>query len=142
MHLLNSCSCQKNVNQARVLNIQIYNHFHNILRLFDVLPNFPFTPCETKRNYQKQTWYIRVASRVTKRLKTQDLRKLGKVKKISKLYGIQPQYPVFLPKLKFCRYSTEKQKLKLPRISLFHVKARVCLKYFVNDCRIKDRKIM
>ena len=24
-----------------------YNHFHNILRLFDVLPNFPFTTSET-----------------------------------------------------------------------------------------------
>ena len=29
----------------------IYNHFHNILRLFDVLPNFPFTTSETMRNY-------------------------------------------------------------------------------------------
>ena len=25
----------------------IYNHFENILRLFDVLPNFPFTTSET-----------------------------------------------------------------------------------------------
>ena len=28
-----------------------YNHFHNILRLFDVLTNFPFTTSETMRNY-------------------------------------------------------------------------------------------
>ena len=28
-----------------------YNHFHNILRHFDVLSNFPFTTSETKRNY-------------------------------------------------------------------------------------------
>ena len=27
------------------------NHFHNILRLFDVLPNFPFTTSETMRDY-------------------------------------------------------------------------------------------
>ena len=27
------------------------NHGHNILRLFDVLPNFPFTTSETKRDY-------------------------------------------------------------------------------------------
>ena len=27
--------------------IDIYNHFHNILRLLDVLPNFPFTTSET-----------------------------------------------------------------------------------------------
>ena len=28
----------------------IYNHFHNILRLFDVLPNFPVTTSETMRD--------------------------------------------------------------------------------------------
>ena len=27
------------------------NNFHNILRLFDVLPNFPFTTSETMRDY-------------------------------------------------------------------------------------------
>ena len=27
------------------------NLFHNILRLFDVLPNFPFTTSETMANY-------------------------------------------------------------------------------------------
>ena len=29
----------------------IYNQFHNILRLFDVLPNFLFTTSETMRDY-------------------------------------------------------------------------------------------
>ena len=29
----------------------IYNHFHNILRLFDVFPNFPFTTSESMRDY-------------------------------------------------------------------------------------------
>ena len=28
-----------------------YNHGHNILRIFDVLPNFPFTTSETKPDY-------------------------------------------------------------------------------------------
>ena len=28
-----------------------YNHFHNILRHFDVLPNFSFTTSETMRDY-------------------------------------------------------------------------------------------
>ena len=27
------------------------NPFHNIVRLFDVLPNFPFTTSETMRDY-------------------------------------------------------------------------------------------
>ena len=31
--------------------LSIYNHFHNILRLFDVLPNFPFTTSETMGDY-------------------------------------------------------------------------------------------
>ena len=28
-----------------------YNHFHNILRLFDILLNFPFTTSETMGDY-------------------------------------------------------------------------------------------
>ena len=28
-----------------------HNQFHNILRLFGVLPNFPFTTSETMRDY-------------------------------------------------------------------------------------------
>ena len=30
-----------------------YNHFHNILRLFNVLPNLPFKASETKPDYQQ-----------------------------------------------------------------------------------------
>ena len=29
----------------------IYNQLHDILRLFDVLPNFPFTPSEKMGDY-------------------------------------------------------------------------------------------
>ena len=28
-----------------------YNHGHNFVRIFDVLPNFPFTTSETKPDY-------------------------------------------------------------------------------------------
>ena len=34
-----------------VLTVLTYNHFHNILRLSDVLPSFPFTTSETMRDY-------------------------------------------------------------------------------------------
>ena len=57
------------------------NRFHNILRLFDILPNFPFITSETMHDYYLQTWYIRVASRVAERLK-----KLGNMRKVSKLH--------------------------------------------------------
>ena len=45
-----------------------YNHFHKILRLCDILLNFPFTTDETKRDYTNKQ-YIRAASRVAKRPK-------------------------------------------------------------------------
>ena len=28
-----------------------YNHGHSIMRIFDILPNFPFTTSETKPDY-------------------------------------------------------------------------------------------
>ena len=36
------------------LKYQTCNHFHNILRLFDVLPNFPFTKSEMKRAFSNK----------------------------------------------------------------------------------------
>ena len=45
------------------------NQFYNILRLFDVLPNSPFTPNETTCDYYLKTWYIEAASRVKKQLR-------------------------------------------------------------------------
>ena len=44
--------------------LQIHNQFHNSLRLFDVLQNFPFTTSETMGDYYLLPWYLRVASRV------------------------------------------------------------------------------
>ena len=49
---------------------KIYNHFHNILRLFDVLPNFPFTISETMPDYYLQTPYTRIVSKDAERLET------------------------------------------------------------------------
>ena len=49
--------------------ISTYNQFHDILRLFDVFPNFPFTTSETMRDYHLYTWYVPVA-RVAERLQT------------------------------------------------------------------------
>ena len=62
------------------------NQFDNILRLFDVLPNSPFTTNENMWDYYLSTWYIRVASGVAKHFKTGDLGKSENIKKLSKLY--------------------------------------------------------
>ena len=51
------CVCVESNNdesnkKARDRDMQsTYNHFHNILRLFDVLPNFPFTTSKTMGDY-------------------------------------------------------------------------------------------
>ena len=70
-------------------------------------------------------------------LKAKDLRKLGILRKISRLYGSTTQCPVFFPNCRFSQYSqkiAEKQKkLYSSCIVLFHVKYRVCLEYFVHD---------
>ena len=52
----------QNRKYQRAMPVGSYNQFHNILRLFDVLPNFPFTTSETMGDYYLSTWYIRVAS--------------------------------------------------------------------------------
>ena len=49
------------------------NHFNNILRPFDVLPNFPFTTSETMRDYYLRTWYIRVTSRAAQQFAIESL---------------------------------------------------------------------
>ena len=61
-----------NNNKKEKTSNQVYNYnqFQNILRLFDVLPNFPFTASETMGEYCLQTWYLRGARRVAERLKT------------------------------------------------------------------------
>ena len=65
------------------------------------------------------------------------LRKLGNIKKISKLYRTIAWRSVLLPKLKFCQYQQkilEKQKLNFSHRVLFHRKTTVCLRYFGQDC--------
>ena len=36
-------------------NVSCYDHGQNIMRIFNVLPNFPFTTSEMKPDYDKQT---------------------------------------------------------------------------------------
>ena len=50
--------------------MKTYNHFHNTLKLSDVLTNFPPTASRTMHDYYLQTWYTRVVLRVVTRLKT------------------------------------------------------------------------
>ena len=64
-----------------------------ICRLFQFLAQFFFTTCETELDYYDQKVSVRFASRVAERLKTYDLRKLGKFKKIPEMLGYDGEYP-------------------------------------------------
>ena len=64
------------------------NHFHNIVKPFNVLPITNFTKSETMSDYYLQTWYIRLASQVAERPKTLVLRKLWNLRKVSKFLQI------------------------------------------------------
>lgn len=64
--------------------ITTYNHFQNISRLFNVLATFLLSTSEVMRDCNLKTWSIRVAEQ----LKTQDLKKLDNIPKLSKIHRI------------------------------------------------------
>ena len=49
--LFNSQCRDDNREHSFKKNFQNYNYSHNIMRIFDVLPNFPFNTRETKSDY-------------------------------------------------------------------------------------------
>ena len=51
------------------------------MRLFDVLPNLPFTTSEMMRDYYLQTWYYELPHELPNDLR---LRKLRNTRKVSK----------------------------------------------------------
>ena len=79
---------------------------------------------------------MRIASQAAEQLKTKDLRKTRNIRKISKLHRMIVWCPVILPKWKFrwCWQKTFDKQTNFFRSALFHMKTRVSLKYFVNDC--------
>ena len=89
--------------------IPICNQFHNIWRLFDVLPIFPFTTSETMGDYYLQKWYIRgiwhmiyncIASWAAERPRTKNPRILGNIRNVSKPHGTITQRPTPPAKIK------------------------------------------
>ena len=108
------------------------NQLHNILRLLNVLPIF-LSP-QVKRcviiTYKHGIYELPNDLR---------LRKLGKIRKVSKPHGMIAQCPAPLPKWKFPQYyqkNLEKNKLNFSHGALLHTKTRVSLRYLVNHCRL------
>ena len=67
-----------------------YNPGHNILELYNIFVEIQFTTSKTKLNIQYSKLGIRVTLQVAERLKTQDLRKLGNIKKCQIWMDTQP----------------------------------------------------
>ena len=74
-----------------------YNLGQNICRSFHFLPQFLFTTSETELDYHQKV-NVRVSSRVTEQIKTQDLRKLRNFKKTPETLGSEGDYSVGTPK--------------------------------------------
>ena len=94
------------------------NHFHNILRLFNVLPNFLFTASETMRDYYLQTWYIIYKLQVGKGLKAYS--------SVASLRA-KMEIPLILGKI------PSETEIKLPGSAPRHTKTRATPKYPAND---------
>ena len=71
-----------------------HNHGHNILRLFDTLRNFVFTTCEKSVIITNEHGTYEFPHELPNDLR---LRKLGKIRTISKRHRILTLSPVFLP---------------------------------------------
>ena len=91
-------------------------------------------------DYYLQTWYIRVASRVAERLKTEDLRKFRNIRKVSKLHRMIAYCSVPRQNKNFVSTSRKSRKIAIklfPRCAISH-KTRVSLKYPATDCRFNS----
>ena len=64
-----------------------YNPGHNILELYNILVQIRFTTSKKKLDIYYSKLGMRVASRITERLKTYELRKFGNIRKMSNLNG-------------------------------------------------------
>ena len=74
-----------------------YNHFHNILRLFDVLTNFSFTTSETMRDYYYKHGIYKLPLELPN-----DLRKVGNIRNVFKPHRMMAQCLFPLQKWTFC----------------------------------------
>ena len=114
---------------------KFYNPGHNILELYSILVQIRFPTSKTKLDIQYSKLGIRVTSRVAKQLKTQDLRKLGNIRKISNLGGHIVQCLVSLQELRLCEQQLKNTQKQIPNFSFpvqFYWITPCCSKYLFH----------
>ena len=94
------------------------NPDHNILELYNILVQVRFNTSKTELDIQYSKLGKRVGSRVAERLKTQDLRKLGNIRKISDLGRHEAQCPVSLQKIKLWQQQLKNTQKQVPALFL------------------------
>ena len=72
--------------------------------------------------------------RVAEQLKIWDVRKLGNIRKVSNFIELLPSAQSSCQNVNFASTSKNLLKDRDWTFPAFHMKTRVCLKYFVNDC--------
>ena len=110
------------------------NPDHNILELYNILVQVRFNTSKTELDIQYSKLGKRVGSRVAERLKTQDLRKLGNIRKISDLGRHKAQCPVSLQKIKLWQQQLKNTQKQVPDLFLSSfTRSLFFSKYFVRD---------
>ena len=129
--------CQNSTISLRVQ--YIHNLSCNILELYTILVYMRFATDKAKLDIQYNKFGMQVASRIVKRIKTEDLRKLGKILKTSNQVGYIVQCPATFPEIRFWQKQLRKHaKLdnKLFLSCLIYWISQFCSKQFVWDCRL------
>ena len=99
------------------INQQTYNAGHNILEHFNIFVQFQFTTNKTKLDIYYSKLDIRVASRVTERLKTQGHGKLGNTISISNLGGDIAQCPLSFQEIELWQWQLKNTQKQIPNFS-------------------------
>ena len=116
--------------------LQTYNPGHNILELYNILALIRYTTSKRKLDIQHSKLGVRVASRDAEQLKTQDLRKLGNIRKISNLVGHIAQCLVSLQGFRLWKQQLKNKQKQIPNSPFpvqFYWLTPFCSKYFVRD---------
>ena len=117
------------------------NPGHNILELYSILVQIRFPTSKRKLDIQYSKLGIRVASRIAERLRTQDLRKLGNIRKISTLGGHMAQCLVSIQELRLYQQHLKNTQKHVPNFSFpvqFYWITPFCYKYFLRDCSLMN----
>ena len=130
-----------------MLSLNIFHTFfyspaHNILKLYNVLAQVRCATSTTKFVIQYNQLVLRVDSRVAKQLNTQDLNKLGNIRKISNLDEDLSQSLVSPQEIKFWQW-----QLKIAKVYPKHFQPcpilldfSILLQIFGRNCTMNKEK--